>query len=620
MSTNRSFLTFPLELRSQIYREYFQVDGGYVYDAKCDKLKTTNGKPIDLSLIYACRAIANETKHLPLSLNSITFSTLYREDWRSLAGCFNVVATYYRHLETDFALHLAEFMTPGMQSQLASKYPDFAQELATAATDHLQRCLIAHNSHPNNQAAGAESSLRGSDSGAEHTESEPVYQSRGVHCGEVGHFLKSWVDPNHYYTGFSRIHQIRGPGHPSRICSATSCEIKDPLSYCLQLMAEQKPVEFANHVRSTFPHWTGADPVQEFFDLRFDDWAVPCESQLKRVIRLLALGDIWRLPAMWHAKPRDDRGYIDDNDSDEEQDDTDDDEESDEDETVITSPDHDPDNQLRAPQGVRCREKIRFSAAASAIRFLERIPSQRTLIKKIVLHEDLKSVNNPETHAQGLVPFVQENSSLQIVRRVSMLDCIFGVGEGPRGVSTYLHRGRERQQKLHKRSFALRILPWLKEAIAMEKRQISAGSFTVVLEGGANQDYCTDLFQRLLHRDVAWCRAQEVLIARGTLSLRPSDRYHDRILVQDLEAIDQLVNHTSKTLSADFNTGVAWDVQALVQQTQHFDRGNWLIRWIVHDGGTYERLVLDQTYRDRVAEVFEIQTDDGHLVANSEAT
>ncbi|TXC06453.1 hypothetical protein FocTR4_00010716, partial [Fusarium oxysporum f. sp. cubense] len=150
---------------------------------------------------------------------------------------------------------------------------------------------------------------------------------------------------------------------------------------------------------------------------------------------------------------------------------------------------------------------------------LERFPSQRTLIKKILLHEDFKSMNNPETHAQGLVPLLQENSSLQIVRR-------------------------------------------------------------------------------------------EVLIARGT------HRYHDRKGVQDLQAIDQLLNHTSKTLPADFNTGVAWDFQALVQQAQHFDGGNWLIGWTVHEGGMYERLVLDQTYRDRVAEVFEIQTDNGHLVAN----
>ncbi|EXK28035.1 hypothetical protein FOMG_15496 [Fusarium oxysporum f. sp. melonis 26406] len=147
----------------------------------------------------------------------------------------------------------------------------------------------------------------------------------------------------------------------------------------------------------------------------------------------------------------------------------------------------------------------------------------RTLMEKIVLHEDFKSMNNPEIHAQGLVPFIQENSSLQIVRR-------------------------------------------------------------------------------------------EVLIARGT------HRYHDRKGVQDLQAIDQLLNHTSKTLPADFNTGVAWDFQALVQQAQHFDGGNWLIGWTVHEGGMYERLVLDQNYRGRVAEVFEIQTDDGHPAPNPEST
>ncbi|KAF5586803.1 uncharacterized protein FSUBG_12014 [Fusarium subglutinans] len=614
MSSNRSFLAFPSELRSQIYRDYFHVDGGYVYDAKSDKLKTSDDQPIDLALIFTCRTIANETKHLPLSLNSVTFLTLYREDWRSLAGCFNVVATYYQHLELDFALHVAEFMTPDMQSQLASKYPDFAREFATASANHREHYPIRHDNDTNDQVAGGEASSQGSDPGFENAESQPVYESRGAHCVHIRHILKNWVNPNESYAGFARIHQRYRPGHPSKICSATSCEIKDPLSYCLQLMAEQRPVEFANHIRLTFPQWTAADPVQQFLDLRYDDWAIPSESQLKRVIRLLGLGDIWRRPAMWHAKPRDDADYIDDLDSDEEQDDADNDEE------ITTSPGHDSDSLVRAPQGIRCREKIRFSAAASAIRFLKRIPNHRTLMKKIVLHEDFKSVKNPETHAQGLVPFLQENSSLQIVRRVSMLDCIFGIGEAPAAVSTYLHRGRERQQKLHKRLFCLRILPWLKEAIAMEERQIPAESFTLVLEAGGNQDYCTDLFQRILHRDVAWCRAQEILVARGTLSLSPSHIYHDRICVQDLEAIDRLVNHTSTILTTDFNTGVAWDVQALIQQIQHLNGPQWTITWIMDDGAGYERMVLNQTYRDRVAEVFEIQTDDGHLVASSDTT
>ncbi|KAF5986034.1 hypothetical protein FBULB1_2598 [Fusarium bulbicola] len=579
MSTNRSFLTFPSELRSQIYRDYFHVDGGYVYDAKSDKLKTSDDQPIDLALMFTCRTIANETKHLPLSLNSVTFLTLYREDWRSLAGCFNVVATSHR------------------------SGPDFAREFATASAGHREHYPIRHDNDTNDQVAGGDASSQGADPGSENAESQPVYESRGAHCVHIRHILKNWVNPNESYAGFARIHQRCRPGHPSKICSATSCEIKDPLSYCLQLMAEKRPVEFANHIRSTFPQWTAADPVQQLLDLRYDDWAIPSESQLKRVIRLLGLGDIWRRPAMWHAKPRDDTDYIDDLDSDEEQDDAANDEEI-----------------VRAPQGVRCREKVRFSAAASAIRFLKRIPNHRTLMKKIVLHEDFQSVKNPETHAQGVVPFLQENSSLQIVRRVSMLDCIFGIGEAPAAVSTYLHRGRERQQKLHKRVFSLRILPWLKEAIAMEERQIPAESFTLVLEAGGNQDYCTDLFQRILHRDVAWCRAQEILVARGTLSLSPSHIYHDRVCVQDLEAIDRLVNHTSTILTTDFNTGVAWDVQALIQQIQHLNGAHWAITWIMHDGAGYEGMVLNQTYRDRVAEVFEIQTDDGHLVANSDTT
>ncbi|KAJ4004131.1 hypothetical protein NW752_010792 [Fusarium irregulare] len=91
MSTGLTNL--PLKIRQQIFGEYFRVPGGYVYDGKSDKLRNADGTPIDLSLIYTCRSIANDCKHLPLATNTLHFSTLYREDWRSLAGCFNLAAT-----------------------------------------------------------------------------------------------------------------------------------------------------------------------------------------------------------------------------------------------------------------------------------------------------------------------------------------------------------------------------------------------------------------------------------------------------------------------------------------------------------------------------------------------
>ncbi|KAF5693090.1 hypothetical protein FDENT_2312 [Fusarium denticulatum] len=141
MSTRRCFLRLPSGLRLHIYYDYFQLDGGYVYDTKSDKLKTSDDQPIDLALILTCRTIADETRHLPLSLNAVTFSTLYREDWQSLAGCFNVATTYYRHLEADLVLHLAEFITPEMYGLFALKYPDVANQLEALSRDHRLRYL-----------------------------------------------------------------------------------------------------------------------------------------------------------------------------------------------------------------------------------------------------------------------------------------------------------------------------------------------------------------------------------------------------------------------------------------------------------------------------------------------
>jgi len=83
----------PSEIRQQIFKECLKVDGGYVYNAQTDKLTNADEArtPIDLSLRYTCRSIARDTATIPLAVNTIHFST--SDNWRSLAGCFNLVAT-----------------------------------------------------------------------------------------------------------------------------------------------------------------------------------------------------------------------------------------------------------------------------------------------------------------------------------------------------------------------------------------------------------------------------------------------------------------------------------------------------------------------------------------------
>ncbi|CCT69649.1 uncharacterized protein FFUJ_05551 [Fusarium fujikuroi IMI 58289] len=611
MSTKRCFLRLPPELRLHIYRDYFQLEGGYVYDAKSDKLKTSDGQPIDLALIFTCRTIANETSHLPLSLNSVTFSMLYREDWQSLAGCFNVVATYYRHLEADLVLHLAEFMTPEMYGQFALKYPDFANRLEDVSTNHRPHYLDDNNNNLSRVMA-AESA-----SGAKRARVERLKGRRccvAVHdiLTTVNHIFK-WGE--HEYEGFSKIH--RDPfssSHPSKAWFGSDSEVQDALSYCLRLIADKKPVQFANHLRGVFPHWAGSDIVEDFLHLRFDNWAIPLESEVKNAIRLLDIDGIWECPDRWHyADPRQDSdhefdnsedGQYDDQDYYEEYDDYDQSDGQDDEDTAIMDG---PDTNVHVRSGVYWREKIRFSAAANAIRFLKRIP-----------------LSDPHTHARGLAPFVNENPSLQITRRVSLLDCIIGVWDPPYSLVMDLQRGERIQMEPMwiRPHLSRNIGYWIRDALAAKDVGIPAESFTFRLEAGSHQDFCTDLLQRIVHRDIAWHRAYKLLDANSTfphdaLSAQETRRWMMRDA--DVKAIDELVNRTSGVLSADFNTGVALDGRALAKETEHLHGFYWVAKWRLMDGTLKQESPPGLIY-DRLADVVEFRTDDGPLVAYPEAT
>ncbi|KAI4614567.1 hypothetical protein J4E83_007221 [Alternaria metachromatica] len=77
-------------------------------------------------------------------------------------------------------------------------------------------------------------------------------------------------------------------------------------------------------------------------------------------------------------------------------------------------------------------EKQRSSAASLAIHFLSHVSREARLeMRKVVLHEDRKSVAWPESHARGLVQFCQENKKLRIERRVDLWRNAFPAGSSP---------------------------------------------------------------------------------------------------------------------------------------------------------------------------------------------
>ncbi|CAJ0544487.1 Ff.00g036410.m01.CDS01 [Fusarium sp. VM40] len=595
-------LNLPLELRLQIFHAYFKVEGGYVYDTESDSLKTVDNRPIELSLMSTCRSIANETRHLPLSINNIRFSTLYREEWRSLAGCFNMVKSYSRILLSDFVLHIAHLMTADMLAQLALQYPKFESRLRLNMVQHQD--YIAEVDEFKDLYRSGERVSSAEPGGENH-----AYNMRLTLCPSIDNILGMYVhegtlESREYSSAFAAL-DTECTYHLRELWTGTSWEIDSGLSYCLQILADHKPIEFGNHMVKSFPCWTGERPIKEFIGLGFKPWEIPSESSILDAMRLLQLSDVWKLPNMWHYTPNWHYG----------------------DDLAInrlrnTDPYADRRDELHNSYGVRCREKIRFSAVANSIRFLQRRISadQRTHIRSLVLYEDLPSVSTPSCHMLGLAPFFKENSLLRVERHVDWLKCTGADIDNPWDVAAHFQLGWDTKGKLWKGEITLRLAHWLVDALAITDADIPAEAFTFILESGPHVDYCTDIFQRFVLRDVVWCEAFKALTLSENFDLDSSEWEQVRpILLQDeeVEALGHLMYRTSPILRCDFNTGVAWDFEEVVKDTEGLDSRGWLRVWRERfaEGDLPGRILLpsDLTYESQVANYYDIQTEDDYL-------
>jgi hypothetical protein len=596
-----NLLNLPLELRLQIFHDYFKVEGGYVYNAESDSLKTADNRPIELSLMSTCRPIANDTRHLPLSINTVKFSTLYREDWRSLAGCFNLVASYHSLLQSDFVMHLARFMTPDIFSQLAFRYPKFESQLRLNMLEHEDYIEMVNDDFE--LASGLDEHT----STAESENDDPIHCARPTVCISLSDFFETLpndaVSITDYYNGYATVH-VSSNLELQKYWPGSLSEIQGALSYCLQLLAENNPTEFANHVSKTFPRWTGTNPVQDFMNLGVKPWEIPSEAVVVKAINLLELGNVWDLPSMWYYTP----SYRHDEDNGNNT-------------PSFLSPGFDQRGGVHVPFGVRCREKIRFSAAASAIHFLERriCVNQRTNIRNLMLHEDFRSVNAPSSHAQGLVPFFKENPLLRVERRADWLKCVDVQLGSPPLVAAHFQLQQECELRLNKREIGSRIALWLSDALSVTDAGVPAGSFTFVLEAGPHRDYATNMFQQHVHRESAWARAFRESTRSGSSVLTPveiSRISNDMISEEDMQVIDHLVNQTSSVLRCDFDMGIVWDVESLVEEAKGFDTDHWVHMWrsgFDQNHPLFQRLPPGITYTTWAVENFEIQTEDEYF-------
>ncbi|KAM0228729.1 hypothetical protein ACHAPO_010479 [Fusarium lateritium] len=573
MDSKLNLTAFPSEIRQQIFGEYFKTDKGYAYNAQLDKLTLADEAhtPIDLSLRFTCRSIAEDTKNIPFAVNTIHFSTAFREDWRSLAGCFNLAATVYHLLARDFVLHLAEHITPDIYSELCSKFPTFGAELAAQATSH--RAYVESEMEDERQR------------GQRGQRYQPVEDLDGddrfgsglsnhTHCISVTEFLRDnrpFRELLHTYRNFSTIHE----------------------SY-YQLFPDRSSDE-------------GKYTAQDFLDLQPNHWDIPTRDDVVRMLEMLNIGDyVWNFPDIWQYRPV---SFYEADDHD-------------------VSPRHlfpdaylDP-LKLDKRFDIRFREPIGFSATAAAIRFLGRLPlQQRTQIRRLILHENMHSVNVPSLHAQGLIPFFQENPTLQVERRVSVAGCIINNRNSMRdALREWEEGGRDDPPQIWAPHFTNAVSCWLLDGLAMLDSGISTESFTLVLEAGLHGNFGTEIFQRSIHRAIARSKAYFTCLEKGFfLSYRPEwapERSPSYAIDERFEgAVQHLVSQTS-ILRCDFDPGTPENFQLLVDETAALDGRAACVKWSVHERDGLVDIPQDVYEVVRASPRLEVETWDDYLKAH----
>ena len=146
------------------------------------------------------------------------------------------------------------------------------------------------------------------------------------------------------------------------------------------------------------------------------------------------------------------------------------------------------------------------SAAAVAIHFLKSLPqSTRLTIRKIVLHEDRRSVAHPECHALGLIPFCVQNPQLCVERRVNIWRALES-GSRPGNINKYVlwferianckEIWRFQQYKDFQCNYLSQGLSrWIVEASTLAVRSMPIDSFSLVCDGDPAPDQGWKLFE-----------------------------------------------------------------------------------------------------------------------------
>ncbi|KAI6756138.1 hypothetical protein HG530_011874 [Fusarium avenaceum] len=479
----RPFLSLPCELRHHIYKEYFALHGGYVFQPGSGKLADADGQPLDLALMSSCSLIAFETKELPFKYNSITFSTVYHPEWRAWAGRFDCLLNHQIQQRHGLVIYPGRFLTPEITSQIKAIFPWFVPVL------------------------------------------EDAVRQFGVNISfEDLRDLPYWgIDMS--------LGSCPVSFHTDRPSDSALCRA---VNFTLRLLAQDPGPGLSQAIDDKLRELEVRGGLSVFLDQHFKPWDIPAMSDLEDCGYRYYDHRIWKNMHHWHIGEKAQYEY---------------------------------------------RFKFRFSATSVAIRFLKHLPlDKRLFIRNVVIREDRVAVGHPSSHALGLIPFCKENLRLKIDLQVGMLDNIFQ--------RTYLARHYDAScveafasHDLGEQAFEAAIggifcevKEWLNEALCLIDAGMPAGSFTLTLDGENAIDLCSDIFQRVVLKELAMQQALERVNPRRPGQLR-EDWFGSGWRVPTV-GIEHLLNQTS-FLRSNFHPGIIPNVDKVVARRLDYDEEKW---------------------------------------------
>lgn len=242
-----NLLALPWDILKTIFEDVFREEGGYDFDSTSEKLVAASGNPINLSLMYTCRSIWEETKNMPLSLNNISFSTFYTPSWRPWAGRFSYLCNYHSHLLTDLLFHLRADITPQMRSEVNRRFSNVMPKLREELDMEYWRYSVG-----NWQQAPP-----------------------GMLPGFAFNYKR-------YRWNINRFEGIDRNPHIF-LCATWA---KDPhtcrqaTEHTLRLVAEAQPQKFTALIKKALPNWPCLNSPAEFLDISLDPWDIPSRAKL----------------------------------------------------------------------------------------------------------------------------------------------------------------------------------------------------------------------------------------------------------------------------------------------------------------------------------------------------